>query len=295
MHPAVFQAYRALRLRSPSHWAVAKTEGAQHFVISSSLEALVLQIAKHEAAGPGRFAGVSNPESGRLLGPAMTLHLEGRKNFILLWGQEGRVGVATVEAEGWCWFTGSITPGRTERRAPDDLPSDIDPLDVPSHLFNIATLLSVIAAPRKVAQTRENGARQYRREYERTVGNPPAAWVKVGWEIGKAIQASGGISLRGHRQALHWRRAHWVAAEKTDPKSEWVKPHGREAGWYTWRSDCWAGHPDFGVKLHRYEPRAPGQESNKGAAVPLYASGPERLALMDEAKRSALRQAGYAV
>jgi hypothetical protein len=129
---------------------------------------------------------------------------------------------------------------------------------------------------------------------ERTTNAAVGSYVVVGWEIGKTVAVRQSISTSGHRNALHWRRAHWSIAKEGEPKAEFVNdPTQNMFGWYRWVRECWAGNPDFGVKLHRYEPRVSGEKVRTGSSFPTVLPTGEKRAFINAVTRASIAAAGY--
>lgn len=165
--------------------------------------------------------------------------------------------------------------------------------------WRLAFILSLINTPRKVQigpATGMDWTRQHRRAVERVTGSAAMAFSVVSWELGRKCAAIGNeITTEGHPKALHWCRAHWREARKGQPKAEWINVPAKGGwGWYCWVADCWKGHPDYGVKLQRHQPRMPGDKPGQALVTAQATPDKTRWEAMSAAHRAAMVEAGFA-
>jgi hypothetical protein len=311
MHPSAFEQYMGLKRRGAHPQIQRMMEGAQHFLVSSAMHEFAIDLFRHESSNPqAREKGLCMPITSRL--PAdvtcLTVETPQREDVVFLASSRRALG---MDGDGVClsmvgsgfWFPmATFLPG-SDYLLPliggdgggtpaGGLSND----DLAQVVTTAAFILSLVNTPRKVVRTESRASRPQARLMERELGRAPAAYFRIGWELGKPVDAEvKNEGIGGWRQALHWVRPHFANAKEGEPKAEWLNlPTKGGWGWYRWVADCWKGHPDFGTRLHHYDPGLPGDRRPPGAQFGFTASSPERMAMMDAAKRAALQQAGFA-
>lgn len=114
-------------------------------------------------------------------------------------------------------------------------------------------LFAAIAEPRLVQKLAPS--RPFRRSAKRMLGAAsPVAWYTLAWTVGRAVHAKIGNGDENHGVALHVVRAHWRFLDR-QTKATIYRKGSRGKGWYLWIRHHFKGHPDFGVKLHRLQPK----------------------------------------
>lgn len=311
MHPETLRLYEAARQRGlrPTDWPMRSMAGPHHFHVTQTVYRGALTIARHEAAASDK-QWLAFPTTARLPSKSMVLTIAGppRPTCVLLHETgDGRVGIS-IASEIAVVPLVAFTPGQ---EGCQDFP--VEEMSLAQKCFReqfsehelgkiaweTAFILSLINTPRKVDITPASGldwTRQHRKAVERVTGSAAMAFSVVSWELGRRCKAVGNeISTEGHPKALHWCRAHWREAEKGQPKAEWVNlPFKGGWGWYCWVPDCWKGHPDYGVKLQRHQPRMPGEKPERLQASGQAVLDRTRWEAMSAAHRAAMVEAGYA-
>lgn len=311
MHPFMLAQFGKIQRKNPAHPALATMTKGQHFLVGCAMNQLAVAVTNQIAHsnGPDLPGNFTAPVTARLPAAVTCITFEekpGQYVNILCKRPEDRPDwiLVSVVTEGCVISLGGFVPGSDRiQRFLEGTPEELyragafDDVSVGKMVFKTAILLSLINTPRKIiAHEKKEPSWKLRKEIEDVTGEPAVGYFSVGWEIGKAIRAQGGsITTNGHPKALHWARSYWAVANEGEPKAEWLNLETKGGwGWYRWVADSWRGHPDYGVLLHHYEPRVKGQEKRPGQFVSFVASSAERLAMMSEAKRSALIQAGFA-
>ncbi len=305
MRPETLKIYEtALRIGWPTdHWAMKIFAGPRHFHVSDGVARAALAISAHEAKASEMPIF---PIGARLPGPDMIL-TDPRGDVMILLDEAGgwvsvsapvlvRSGLVMVPVVAFCAGTGLIK--RPDKEAfGDPVVQRImgqNPEMLSQVAFNTAITLSLINAHSTARINPEAGARSHRRRVERATGKAAQAWSTVTWNLGQAgDRGAARFTTQGHPKALHWCRAHWRNAEEGQPRSEWVDPRdGGGPGWHTWVKDCWKGHPQYGIKLQRHEPKLPGEAREQGGHRPTVLDE-TRLAALGAAQRQALEQSGH--
>lgn len=155
-------------------------------------------------------------------------------------------------------------PVRIHKEAPA---SHVDPQLMLQAVHAMDILFSLIAEPRLTTMTPP--PRPARRRAQRVLKGVVPAWNVVTWRVDAPTKPKNSDAQPGTRMPLHFCRAHWMHGEEGWPKA--VQRPGKP-GWWVWRRHSWKGHPDFGVKLHRYRPRLDEDPKRKIGIVPTISS-----------------------
>jgi len=137
----------------------------------------------------------------------------------------------------------------TTRDMPEDALSDFLYFMALKDLF-----FSLMADPRLIDKSRPSrqSIRAAGRKMSARGSSVPSQWHRLKWTIGeKALQKTSAVRDENWRLPLHLVRGHWRQAKENDPAS--IQRVNR-SGWWTWIKSHFKGHPDFGVRLHHYEP-----------------------------------------
>lgn len=311
MHPETLRIYEAAKRRGlkATDWPMRIMAGPHHFHVTLPVHTAAKAIARHEGLQSDDFVF---PTSARLPSEKMVLTVDGPGGacicLLLLRDEDGGILCHTATDRAIISEFGFF-PGTSDvRRA---LPEQYDDSVVAAYLaattdadiavraWRLAFILSLINTPRKVQigpATGMDWTRQHRRAVERVTGSAAMAFSVVSWELGRKCAAIGNeITTEGHPKALHWCRAHWREARKGQPKAEWINlPAKGGWGWYCWVPDCWKGHPDYGVKLQRHQPRMPGEKARHPQAAAQAVLDKTRWEAMSVAHRASVVEAGFA-
>jgi hypothetical protein len=302
MHPETLRIYEAARKRgeNPKSYFMPVLTGPHHFHVTPSVCRAASAIAVHKSVeeDDGAFRA---PVTARLPANSMVLTMAehpGEPPLVWVLGKaedaEDEVVISLASSESItqvCSYIPGEIGGRQNPNAYKDFVWYVH--------RRIAMIVSLINTPRKVDITTPSGldwTRQHRKAVERVTGSAAMAFSIVSWELGRRCKAVGNeISTEGHPKALHWCRAHWREAAKGQPKAEWVYvPALGGWGWRTWVTDCWKGHPDYGVKLQRHQPRMPGEKPETSKASGQAVLDKTRWEAMSAAHRAAMVEAGFA-
>lgn len=129
----------------------------------------------------------------------------------------------------------------------------------------IDVLLNIIAEPRLIVKTAP--LRAHRKRAARLLGAVPLpAWHSVSWIVGGATKPKRDSGRENWRAPLHFSRAHWRRSAGTEPKAQ---TRDGKPGYWILVASSWKGHPDYGVKLHHYRPRANGERASATSAAPM--------------------------
>lgn len=271
MHPTTLALFERIRKHKlpRTHGSLKILAGPHHFHVSRSISEASVAITYHESSWSGGEDSLFvYPVSSRLPAQALVLTVDGEGHALILRDIDGGVSVEAVFSGGvypLVWFK----PGTSESRMPiRGLIREAPDCEVAASRLAAETsiLISLINTPRKAIIRPAEGAdwtKRHRSAVVRATGRAATAFQTVTWELGRRLGADGApIDGKGHPKALHWCRAHWRAAAEGEPKAEWVDvPFRGGWGWYCWVADSWRGHPDYGIKLQRHEPRMPGDPS----------------------------------
>jgi len=149
-------------------------------------------------------------------------------------------------------------------------------------LLMIEIILNAIAEPRLIAK--RPPCRQFRKNVQRAIGAAPLpAWSFISWSVGDTTHPKQDDGSDTWRAPLHFSRAHWRRAKGTEPSA---RPRDGKKGLWIWVASSWKGHPDFGIKLHHYIPRAKGEAFNAARLPDRPAAG---LEISDAAASCAVR------
>lgn len=167
------------------------------------------------------------------------------------------------------------------------LPRDkVDPHLVLRGVHTLDIIFSLIAEPRLT--TLQPPSRPMRRRAQRVFQGVVPAWNVVKWRVDAPTTPKNADPMPGTRMPLHYCRAHWMRGQEGWPKAE-QRP-GKE-GWWVWRRHSWKGHPDFGVKLHRYRPVIGSASGAREKSKPkIEIAGEIALEAMQAAGQSATRE-----
>lgn len=303
MRPETLSAYERISRQWPHDWEeiITGLAGPHHFHFEIMEAKAISEIALHEVK--------SIPEYERLRFPDVKLPAA---SFVLTSPDEkGNNGVFLVNecqdrVEAWDCTHGrepkgvAFLPGGTTcweygvSRRTDDV-------RLTQWLFTLAMAISLISEPRLIAFEAASGvrfSRQYRRSVSRATGKPATAWSTVRWKVTTARQAPRDAQgTEGAGRALHYRRAHWVRCDALHKGAEWLRfPATGEEGWFYWRKHSWPGHPAFGIKLQRHEPKLFRGEPERGKRPETGTSVPNavKLEAISHAQRQAMVAAGFA-
>lgn len=154
-------------------------------------------------------------------------------------------------------------------------------------IFRICCVIgNLLCEPRLIKS--DAAARHKRKRFTRACEAPLPVWHEVRWRPSSEDREHGTDAPEA-RMPLHFCRAHWRKAEEGWPTAERRPDHD---GWWTFIKSVWKGHPDFGVKLHKYVPDF-GEEGARRSAKRVETS-PElsdvRKTVLDGASASAIEQ-----
>ena len=301
MHPAVLKIYEGAWRRGagaddPVIRAIA---GARHFVVGEAFLKLACETVEREFKGGldadepvhvSDFGGL--PWDGVLLvlegadgdGSPLVVHVGRLADSTAIYG------VAVVRP-GVRFPVSTIAPGALLCQSRYSI--NVDEIPAAGFGLQISALLSLINEPRIVEVRPGRASRRYTRRVRKLTGRPPMAWSDVSWTIGKRV-ASKHVpnGEAGSPRPLHWCRGHWRKADPGIANAQYIfLPRRSGWGWYTWVTDSWKGHPDFGIKLQRHVPRLEGEKPRLPAGISLLPG--TKWEAMNAAQQAALRTAGY--
>lgn len=252
MGPLTLKAYDHFR-KNRIVKGVAQLENAQHFMISDTIRDVVFKTADH-----------NYPLAETTLDEIIC-------DFVM------PAQLIVLETSGWSIMIGSVE-GRHDRIAIIPL-YDSDEgarvqahsIEVPRHgplsnymktknmhraaevtLLKLAVLamttISLLNTPRIVDHGPPVSKDMDRAKWKLGASRVPVAWFNVTWTINKRVTAKTDRSEEGWHQALHYRRGYEMR------NGTWVEGH-------------WRGHPDYGIRLHRYTPKLIGEPKRRGSKI----------------------------
>lgn len=266
----IYQSHLAKKDQSAhSHKICRLLEGAQHIEVEFSIFDFARKLAHdHCKRKSSEFGEIPFPDGARLFAnsialtidfPARTANIESDRQVCQIFLREGEfVNLASLtEAErkfpsgrNFLHIAGWI-PGKYSIAYGGEAVKHIGEVQTFITAMECAFLLSLINQHRFI--TNNLGAsRQQRKAFERRFGFAAMGWHRVTWNIGEDVKAKVARSDPDNAMPLHFCRAHWRKAAEGQPKA--IKRND-EPGWWCWVSECWKGHPAFGVKLHHYTPQ----------------------------------------
>lgn len=304
MHEQTLIALEDLRARQPNHPVLKIAPAMAHFVIPSSVDDLAWQIGQLQLSDVRGEGGIAFPADARLPkqwtsfvfeGCDLSLRPKNAARVYIAHEENGFVFVEIITNDGRYVVAFSFKPGTDDWSYSEDIHRMMSLGEMFAFVWKFAFVLSLINTPRLIEKRNEAPKRHIRRRAERLFNVAFSDWVTVQWTIGKASQARSRNQDVNHGIALHWRRAHWSKAKAGEPKAEWIRDrHSGEFGWFRWVSDCWVGHPDFGIRLHNNRPCLEGRVERPGGSAPFAAAMPGRIAAFNAATQAALQEAGFA-
>ncbi|MFC4668154.1 hypothetical protein ACFO5X_06270 [Seohaeicola nanhaiensis] len=302
MHPAAFEEYLAHKARFPgSAWIGFFHRSAQTILVSKEIVAAAEQLAL-SVAGKGMpdgsdwyFPVLATPPAEEVI-----LVTEFATGSLGVWPiritQKNGVEVNHFK-RGCRSFIGCFRAGESFSSVKVADTSDDKTIRLGQTVWKMAFILSLLNEPRLIRKGSQQGSGSVRRRFERAMNRPSAGWTRVSWRPGSVAESAHGGDATGDRMPLHWCRGHWRRIKnqtKPHENAVWLQQQGSGSWyWYERVSDCWKGHPDFGVKLHHLEPLLNGEKPIVGRELPSAASA-ARKAMTDAACRSALMAAGFA-
>lgn len=229
----------------------------------------------------GKPLGVEAPDGGRLFSEHMVVSVRNFRtpdgdvkgatvNYVFSRGTNGMVFGMLIAPHGSPLPNGNShlvfagwTPGKPGFYKSELMNFGADQPTMIQEALQAAFFLSVLSQNRFVRRE-SGGSRQQKRALLRQYGFAPECWHRVTWNIGEDVKAKVAATDPQNAMPLHFCRAHWRKAQEGQPKAI---ERNDAPGWWCWVSECWKGHPAFGIKLHHYTPRL--RDESLATALPL--------------------------